>query len=240
MPSEIVLTIGWNSLRHMELEPAHCGDENCEADHGYTGTVSGDDITVRLSADAEGEGAVRAALDAAGEVVARQVTRAQEADGLTDARVLYRTTLLGANRLKPRETTTLAVEVADAAARPIEQLGDYRIVREVGRGGMGVVYEARQTRLRRAALYEAVKDYARAEKELTVALQLAPPTAELFATRGYFYMRRGRIPDALNDFLAGVRLAPDNARLRFAAAPVAPTSTVAPVNPDLAKAATQG
>ena len=37
MPSEVVLTIGWNVLSHVELEPAHCGDENCEADHGYSG-----------------------------------------------------------------------------------------------------------------------------------------------------------------------------------------------------------
>ena len=45
MPSEVVLTIGWNVLSHMELEPAHCGDENCEADHGYTGTMTADDLT---------------------------------------------------------------------------------------------------------------------------------------------------------------------------------------------------
>ena len=57
------------------------------------------------------EGAVRAALDAAGEVVARQVARAPESDAVTDSKVLYRATLLSAARLKPREVTTLALEV---------------------------------------------------------------------------------------------------------------------------------
>src|SRR5919112_2461927 len=60
-PRELTLTIGWGSLTRVDLEPASCADPDCEADHGYTGTLATDDITVRLSAEAEGEGAVRAA-----------------------------------------------------------------------------------------------------------------------------------------------------------------------------------
>ena len=62
MPSEVVLTIGWNVLSHIELEPAHCGDDSCEADHGYTGTVTADDLTIRVSEAADGEDAVRQVL----------------------------------------------------------------------------------------------------------------------------------------------------------------------------------
>ncbi len=62
MPSEVVLTIGWNVLSHVELEPAHCGDESCEADHGYTGTITADDMTMRVSEAADGEDAVRQVL----------------------------------------------------------------------------------------------------------------------------------------------------------------------------------
>jgi Family of unknown function (DUF5998) len=58
-PSEVVLTIGWNVLSHIEIEPAHCGDENCEADHGYTGTMTADDLTVRVSEAADGKEAVQ-------------------------------------------------------------------------------------------------------------------------------------------------------------------------------------
>lgn len=60
-PRELNLTIGWGSLSRVDLEPAGCSDPECEADHGYTGTVAGDDITVRLSCDAEGTEAVEAA-----------------------------------------------------------------------------------------------------------------------------------------------------------------------------------
>jgi hypothetical protein len=62
MPSEVMLTIGWNVLSHLELEPAHCGDESCEADHGYSGTITADDLSMRVSEAADGEEAVRRVL----------------------------------------------------------------------------------------------------------------------------------------------------------------------------------
>jgi len=62
MPSEVILTLGWNVLSHVELEPAHCGDETCEADHGYLGTITADDLTLRISEAADGGDAIRQVL----------------------------------------------------------------------------------------------------------------------------------------------------------------------------------
>jgi hypothetical protein len=53
----------WGSLTRVDLEPATCADPDCEADHGYTGTLAADDITVRLSPRPRGEDAVRAAVE---------------------------------------------------------------------------------------------------------------------------------------------------------------------------------
>lgn len=59
---ELMLTIGWGAVARLELEPATCGDPQCEADHGYTGTSSNDDLTVRISEAADGADVVERAL----------------------------------------------------------------------------------------------------------------------------------------------------------------------------------
>jgi hypothetical protein len=57
--------------------------------------------------------AVRAALETAGEVISRQVNRASESENASDAKILYVLSFSATSRLKPRETTTLTIEVAD-------------------------------------------------------------------------------------------------------------------------------
>lgn len=51
---ETWLSLGWGTMRRIDVEPAHCPDPTCEADHGFTGSLVGDDITVRMSPAADG------------------------------------------------------------------------------------------------------------------------------------------------------------------------------------------
>lgn len=57
-PQEVTVTIGWGAVSRLDLEPAVCGDPDCEADHGYTGTAAADDLALRVSEAAEGADAV--------------------------------------------------------------------------------------------------------------------------------------------------------------------------------------
>jgi hypothetical protein len=67
---EITLTLGWGAVSRIDLLPATCADPNCDAEHGFEGTVSSDDISLRVSADAEGEAALGQALSFAQELSA--------------------------------------------------------------------------------------------------------------------------------------------------------------------------
>ncbi|MFB6811845.1 MULTISPECIES: DUF5998 family protein [Streptomyces] len=62
LPREVVLTIGWGAVSRIDLEPAACGDPNCDSDHGYTGNSTADDLSLRVSEAGDGPEAVRQTL----------------------------------------------------------------------------------------------------------------------------------------------------------------------------------
>ncbi|GAA1923113.1 DUF5998 family protein [Streptomyces sodiiphilus] len=62
LPREVVLTIGWGAVSRIDMEPAGCGDPNCEADHGYTGSTTADDLSLRISEAGDGPETVRQTL----------------------------------------------------------------------------------------------------------------------------------------------------------------------------------
>jgi len=63
LPNELVLAVGGSVHSRVDLEPATCGDQSCEADHGYTGTLVSDDVLVRVSRIADGDASIRALQD---------------------------------------------------------------------------------------------------------------------------------------------------------------------------------
>jgi hypothetical protein len=52
--NETWLSVGWGAVRRIDLEQATCSDPECDADHGFTGALVGDDLTVRVSAAIDG------------------------------------------------------------------------------------------------------------------------------------------------------------------------------------------
>jgi hypothetical protein len=56
---DLTLSIAWSGGQRLDMGPASCGDPQCEADHGYTGTIAQEDIVLRISAEADGVQAVQ-------------------------------------------------------------------------------------------------------------------------------------------------------------------------------------
>lgn len=71
---ETWLSLGWGAMGRLELEPATCGDPSCEADHGFSGSMVTDDLTIRMSR--AGDGAERV------QRLVRFATDLQQAAGL--------------------------------------------------------------------------------------------------------------------------------------------------------------
>lgn len=67
---EVVVTIGWGAVGRIDLEPASCEDPECDGDHGYSGTLTADDFSIRVSATADGADAVDRLLAFAGDLSA--------------------------------------------------------------------------------------------------------------------------------------------------------------------------
>lgn len=59
----VTLGLSWGAVNRLDLYPATCSDPGCEGDHGYEGTVASEDISLRITADADGDAAVAQALD---------------------------------------------------------------------------------------------------------------------------------------------------------------------------------
>lgn len=57
-PVEVSVNLGWDSVKRIEAFAESCADPQCEADHGYGGTVVPEDVNLRVSAQAEGQEAV--------------------------------------------------------------------------------------------------------------------------------------------------------------------------------------
>lgn len=59
--AEVTLNLNWTGGARFETAPVHCGDPDCMADHGDSGTFVPEDIMLRIAATAEGDTAVEEA-----------------------------------------------------------------------------------------------------------------------------------------------------------------------------------
>ena len=69
----------------------------------------------------------------------------------------------------------------------------------------------------RAAAYEALEDFERAEVEYNALVDVKPVNPMVYSDRGYFYMRQSRFDAAMRDFMTGSRLAPSQSTFSYGA-----------------------
>ena len=93
-------------------------------------------------------------------------------------------TLAAVERSKPlsRSGVGHSARVSRGLPGPGDALGDYRIIRELGRGGMGVVYEAEQTSLNRRVALKLLIDRMTGERERRRFAQESRAAARLHHT----------------------------------------------------------
>jgi serine/threonine protein kinase/WD40 repeat protein len=128
-----------------------------------------------------------------------------------------------------------------AGIQPGQPLGDYRILREVGRGGMGVVYEAEQVSLRRRVAlkvlpFAAVLDprqlqrfHAEAQAAACLHHQHIVPVYAVGHDRGVHYYAMQLIHgQSLAAIIQGLRRQAPEARLSGSAVPGTDTAPTAP------------
>ncbi len=138
------------------------------------------------------------------------------------------------------ETGSLAADNGVAVGIRLERLGDYRILREIGRGGMGVVYEAEQESLGRRVALKVLsagslldpKQVRRFEREAKAAAKLhhtnIVPVFGVGRQDGHHYF--------VMQFIAGLGLdvvLDDLRRLRRAKSVAGPDAGPAPATPRL-------
>jgi Flp pilus assembly protein TadD len=69
---------------------------------------------------------------------------------------------------------------------------------------------------RRAAIYETLEDFARAEASYDALIDVKPIDPTVYSDRGYFYMRQSRFKEAMRDFTTGSALAPTQSSFHYA------------------------
>jgi hypothetical protein len=138
------------------------------------------------------EPAIQAALAAAGEMLSRSVNRAPESQNVTDAKVLFKTTLISAASIKPRDTVTLGIEVTDVDAT--RALFAAQVAEVHGRTVDEQVGHERSGRVTGRLIYD-------------VPLSAAPGLVEQFKKAGTVRMQQAtRNPQAADGKMALARL----------------------------------